>query len=344
MNKVRTYILLAASVSLLFLGCSKKSSDEACQHETTMNLDQGNYDAVLSSGCADAMQRGAAYFGKAGFDIANVINRFSEANNSSSAQSPLTIYMTSLIGQPTNETLTNLDASRNEYTGVPSSAESYLDAQFNLGLVDAMKGLTLLKLVISVEGTAALDKQCDMNTNNSADGVDAVTCALLLTSGTITTCGPEYVITRVPNVTVQGSSTTYEGLITQVTGTGSALACPLNNTYYRLLYSNAGSSVLVTSTSQSCAETSPTTGRSWPCPLESGGIPLGLANSFDESLNGSISAMNTALTTTAASDVESSIRDIKQQNCCTPPETWDPDNPASCTCSAPDLAAYLQTL
>jgi len=65
---------------------------------------------------------------------------------------------------------------------------------------------------------------------------------------------------------------------------------------------------------------------------------------FDESLNSAINAMNIAQLTTQTSDVETSIKDIKQQNCCTPPEVWDPGNPSSCTCSEPDIATYLHTL
>ena len=60
MNKLTTYALFAAGVSLFFFGCSNKSTNEACLHKTTMDLDKGEYDAVLASSCADAMQKGAA--------------------------------------------------------------------------------------------------------------------------------------------------------------------------------------------------------------------------------------------------------------------------------------------
>jgi len=340
MNKLRAFLLLGAGFTLLLLGCSNKNSSESCQHEVTMNLDRGQYDAVIASGCADAMQVGAAYFGKAGYDINNVVNRFVDANQTGA--NPLNIYMTELVGQAKDTTITNLDAARTQYGGIAVTSESYKDAQFNLALVEAMKGLTLMKLIISVEGLGSINKLCDMNANNKADETDAVTCALKLSAGQ--TCGPEFVITTVPNLGIAGASATYRGLLIQVTGTGSSATCPTGNTYKRLLTSNGGTSDVVTVRDQTCAETTPDTTRTWPCPLESGGVPLGLASAFDVSLNGSISAMGIALTTQSANDVQQSIMNIKVKNCCTPPEVWNPANPASCTCTGPELGAYLQTM
>ena len=57
--------VLCASL-LPIASCSDKSSNEACLHETTSNLDKGNYAAVAQSPCADHLQKGAAYFGLAG--------------------------------------------------------------------------------------------------------------------------------------------------------------------------------------------------------------------------------------------------------------------------------------
>lgn len=341
MNKLLTYVLFAACVSLTFVGCSDKSSDEACTHQVTIDLDHGNYDAVLASSCADSMQRGAAYFGRAGYDINNVINRLIDANEPGA--NPLNIYMSELVTEATDTTITDLDAARSQYGSIAAASENYKDAQFDLALVEAMKGITLMKLIISVEGRGAINALCDRNGNNHGDEVDAATCALKLSAGQ--TCGPEFVITTVPNLRIAGASATYQGLLIQVTGTaGSSLTCPIDNTYKRLLSSNTIPSDVVTTRSSSCAETAPDTTRTWPCPVESGGTPLGLAQAFDESLNGSITAMGIAVTTQSATDVQTSIMNIKKENCCAAPEVWNPANPASCTCDGPELGAYLQTL
>src|SRR5512139_2738749 len=95
-------LLLAAALS-----CSNKDSPEACQYETTMNLDAHNYDAVLQSPCATTMQLAAAHFGKAGYDTRTVLNRFIDAR-SAAANRDLGVYMGALISKVTSPMLDNL--------------------------------------------------------------------------------------------------------------------------------------------------------------------------------------------------------------------------------------------
>jgi len=53
MNKSLVGLAVILSVSLItIVSCSDKNSTEACLHEASMNLDSGNYDAVLASTCA----------------------------------------------------------------------------------------------------------------------------------------------------------------------------------------------------------------------------------------------------------------------------------------------------
>ncbi len=343
MNKLFVYVLFAACVSLMFVGCSDKSSPEACLHQVTMDLDSGNYDAVLASSCADAMQRGAAYFGKGGFDIKDVINRFSEANDTGGAQTDLNIYMTALVKQVSDTTLTNLDGAKTEYGAITATSENYQDAQFYVSLVDAMKSLSLLKLLIDVDGDGALNTACDKNGNGNADEIDAASCALLVSAGQA--CGTGVTVTSdVSNIGIQGKNGMYRGLTVTVAGTGASSTCPPNNQYKKLLYLQNTNWFAATTTAQLCQETSPDNTRSWPCPVESGGQPLDLVTTIDTTLNDSINSLSTSLTTTTATDMEQSINDIKSQNCCTSPEVWDPNNPASCACSSSELAAYLQTI
>ncbi|MCK9418450.1 MAG: hypothetical protein M0R70_03610 [Nitrospirae bacterium] len=369
MNKLKTYILLAASVSLLFLGCSKKSSDEACQHETTMNLDQGNYDAVLSSGCADAMQRGAAYFGKAGFDIANVINRFSETNNgsnnsnTSTTTSDLTVYMTALIGNVDENTLTFIDNSRTEYNSVPATADTYHDAKFYISLVDMIKGLVLMKMVIPnlVNADGTLNMSCDKNNNQVPDEADATACALNAASnislGTSLTCtGASYSPLAPIDITLLDPAGllvngTYSGLLISIatsTIDPSLPACT-STTYKRLLYKDAETNKywVATTKSTECANAI-NSSETWPCPLT--GANLDLVVSIDTSINNSVSSLSTAITTTT-SDVTTSMNDIQDQACTTPCTSVCPGNtcPQSCLdgavtyCSSSDLSNYIET-
>ena len=348
MNKLCVYVLFAASVSLTFVGCSDKSSDEACLHQVTMDLDHGNYDAVLASSCASAMQRGAAYFGKAGFDINDVINNFSEANDTGGTQSDLNIYMTALVSTVTDTTLTNLDSAKAEYGVIPAGSENYLDAQFYTSLVDAMKSLSLLKLIIDVDGDGTLNTSCDKNGNGNADEIDAASCALFVSANqscsSLNSSGTVTVTQDTFNITFAGKSGTYRGLAVTVSGSGPSSTCPSPNEYRKLLFQQGSNWAAATTTSETCQDTSSNNSGAWPCPLESNSVPVDLVSSVDNALTSSIDSLSSSLTTTTASDMEQSINDIKSQNCCTSPEVWDPNNPASCACSSSELATYLQTI
>jgi len=348
MNRLMVYALLVAGISLLSFGCSDKNSEEACQHQVTMDLDAGNYDAVLASGCAGSMQKGAAYFGKAGYDITDVINRFSETNDTDGSQSDLNIYMTALVSEVSDTTLTNLESAKIEYSGIPATSENYQDAQFYTSLVDVMKSLSLMKSIVDGDGDGALNSSCDQNANHKADEIDAASCALLVSAGqscgTLNSGGAVTVTRDVPGLAFAGKSGTYRGLVVMVSGSGPSSTCPLPNEYKKLIFLQGSNWTAATTTGETCQDTSSNNSGPWPCPLESNNVPVDLVSAVDGALTSSIDALRTSLTTTTTTDVEQSISDIKSHNCCTAPEVWDPNNPASCACSSSELAAYLQTI
>lgn len=372
MKKLKIFTLLATSVVLLVSGCSSdKSSEEACQHQATMDLDHGNYNAVLASPCANGMQKGAAYFAKGGFDVKNVINSFIDANKSNAQ--PLDIYMNTLAKDVSADTLTYLGkaaqsystfASKNTRTGSPE----FKDAKFNESLVSSIKGLSFLKLFITVEGTSALAKTCDLNGNGRADSVDAAICSLAISADPAhqtTVCPPdEFDVTQVANLMLQSDPTStlssaqtatyqgvYVGYIIKVKTppnppkTPSDFFCPASHTYERLF--SATYDVVATS-NLVCVQKNSGSTETWPCPVELNGVPIGLATTFDDALNGGIWALSQSLasstTSTSSNDVRDSIMKIKKDNCCTPPEAWNPNDPASCTCTPAELGVYLSTI
>jgi hypothetical protein len=212
MNKLRQYLLLVASVSLFFVGCSDKSSSEACLHQVTMDLDKGNYNAVLASSCANDMQKGAANFGLAGFDIKNVINRFSETGSSTSSsptstRSDLNTYMTTLVSNSSGTSLTYLDRADSLYSNVTTTVspndckdaptrgytvDNCKDAQFYRSLVNAVNALSLINIVLPniLNPDGSLNTACDKNVNGTPDEADATACALLVSAATYTTPVP----------------------------------------------------------------------------------------------------------------------------------------------------------
>jgi len=339
MNKLKMYALLAAGFSLLFMGCSDKNSDDACKHDTTMNLDSGNYDAVLASGCADAMQRGGAYFGKAGYDMKDVLNRFVQTGISSgqtATQSDLTTYMTDLVGKVDEGALNNLENSTTQYYSIPADSESYQDAQFDVSLVEMIRSLSLMKLIVS-DISGAVNTSCDINTNTVADGADAASCALIaaarISSGATTTCtdNTTYTPATPVDITFPGKSGTYGGLVITLQGTATT-ACP--GRFNKLLYKDTATGKYWAVATDPDLQCKGSDNKSWPCPIEQNGKPLDLVNAIDSSLNSAVSSLNSSLTATGSSttNVQTSIQDVQTQAC------------PSGTCTSTDLANYLQTI
>ncbi len=351
MNKLRMFVLFAAGISVIFFGCSSKSSDEACRHQTTMDLDHGGYDAVISSGCADSMQKGAAYFGKAGFSINNVINNFSENgsennnnNNNNTVQSnqtttnnPLASYMNDLVKKVDSNSLSSLDSAKTEYDGVLKTSDSYRDAQFYISLVDAVKSLSLLKIILDGDGNGLMSKNCDMNSNNKPDEVDAISCGFYTAANqSCNTIANTNVSLDHSGLTLTDNTGTYgftfRGLVITVSGSGASADCPKPNEYMQLLHS-----LTVVATVPGTPACHGSDGRTWPCPIIQNGQPLDLVTTIDASLTSAVSSMNTALqpisgTTVTQSDVQTSLNDIKKEAC-----------PSTGGCTSADIANYLQT-
>lgn len=275
-NGIKSFVVLSCISLLIIASCSDKNSPEACRYQTTMNLDTGNYDAVLGSSCADAMQRGAAWFGKAGYDIKDVLNRFIDTNKNNS-QSDLNIYMTALIGTVRSSTLDDLDNAKTNYAAVPPSSEYYKDALFYTSLVDVMKSLSLIKIVIpNIETNGQLNMSCDKNGNGVPDEADATACALTaaqnISTGSALSCSqasytrssPVDIILYEDQALLTRITGTYSGLTITISGT-STPACATTQ-YKRLLYQNPVNPAQywgATTTLETCFGSD---GNPWSCP------------------------------------------------------------------------------
>lgn len=364
MKKLVIGLLLLTGSALLLVNCSSdKSSEEACKHETTLNLDKGNYEAVLKSTCADEMQIGAANFGLAGFDIKDVINNLSSSGSSTVSssttgtnnKSDLNNYMTSLVSKSSGTKLVYMDKAVVSFTTVTTtsgqySEDNYKDSQFYISLVQVVKGLSLMNMIVPnlLDANGQVNTACDKNNNKVPDDVDATSCSLIasmqINLGTAVTCTGSTVTRSTPvDLTLKDASGntlsgTYSGLITNLTGTGSATACiPANNvTYKRLFYKDAfGKYWVATTTTDVCKDAG---NNEWPCPIvttNSAGVdvPMDLVGAIDSSLTSAINSMGSALPIsggTGTNDVQTAIQDIKTQAC------------PSGTCTSQDIANYLQ--
>ena len=313
-------LFLSGCGSNLFESLADEDSVEACKYQVSVDLDDGNYDSVLNSSCADELQMGAAYFGKAGFDVEDVINGLSESSGQSS---PLGGYVSSLITAVDEDDLNNLDNSANEYDKVSPSDNSYKDAQFYLALARTIKSLALIKLVIDFDGDGELS-DCDINGNGTKDDADVVACALLAAAGQACT-DAAYVLTPT-DINILNKSGTYRGITVTIAG-GPTASCPAD--YKKLHYNSGGNYRVAVVTSETCQEESPDPARTWPCPVEINGTPLDLVSAFDDAISDGVQSLNNSFDT--GNEISDSVQDIINDAC------------GGDACSSDEIANYITT-
>lgn len=336
MNRSRTLLFLTLVLILAAnLGCSDKDSPEACQYETTMNLDAHNYDAVLLSPCATTMQLAAAHFGKAGYDLRAVINRFIDAK-SAAGDRDLGVYMGSLVSRVTAPALGHLSHADLTYASIPSTADEYRDAQFLLSLVRAVRAMAIIKTIINGDGTGVLSS-CDINTNGIPDEADAVSCAFKASGQADPTTGSCLLSawtgtwSATTDIIFSGQTGTYRGLLVTIPALTAPGACPTD--YEKMLHLSSGPvgtgtyrpAITVGTCPAFDALTSNPAG-TWPCPSEAAQDVL---SSFQADVSGAVSSLATSLT--ATTEVRQSIEDIRTQAC-----------GVDGVCTADELAAYIQ--
>lgn len=282
------------------------------------------------------MQLGAAYFGKAGYDIKDVINRLSEAEDNTN---PLNIYMSYLTAIVNEDTFTNLDSAKGQYSSIQTDSDHYKDAQFYIALIDTVTSLSLLKTIIDFDGDGKLLSQCDLNNNNSPHDVDATACALLIGVGEDCTV-VDATYTATGNITLMGKPGIYEGLnITIQDNGGPSQDCPSPSLYQKLLAQDNGDGVVVTTTSRMCLASDD---NQWPCPIIKNDAPLELVGAVETAITSAINALSYAIPG-KTTDVQEAVNEIKSDNCCTEPGE-NPNNVSSCTCSQRELATYVRTI
>ncbi len=319
--KVKRSMMLLLVVMSLFLitGCGSNmmefaaddSSNEACLYEVSDDLNNSEWQDVLDSDCASHMQKGAAYFGAAGYDIADIIARMSDANDSANDTDT---YLNDLVGIVTRSTLDNINNAILQYGLVPAGPNK-ADADFYRDVfLRPVKSLANLKMIMDT-GTAGLDYNCDNNNNNEADEIDAAACAYLYAASEA--CAAGVVPTAPVAVTLPNTYTgTYTGL--EITIAGSDPDCETSK-YYKLLY-DTNTKVAVT-TSEVCTDP-------WMCPYEDNGEYVDSVVVLDEALTAANSALTEALDSTA----QDAIEELRNDVC------------GGDTCTSEDIAAYLLTL
>ncbi|MCX8075516.1 MAG: hypothetical protein N3C57_00640 [Aquificaceae bacterium] len=343
-----------------FDSLADKNSTEACKFQVSQDLDKGRYDAVLNSACATHMDRGAAYFGKAGFDVNDVIDRLIEAGGKQNVNS-IDTYVKDLIPDDVNEdTLTYLDNAIREYTlaaGENPQSQSLLesqqvqasavrDARFYRSIVSMARGVATIKVVTPVSttnaGTNARPLSCDINRNNTPDDIEALACALyvqhsvnLTSAATSGACNVRdnlsYNYSTTTDFTLSNRPGTYKGITVNISGTPTT-GC--GSEYRLLFYKRQDNTYRLAATNSRSNQVCSIGNQQWPCPIIRNNNPLDFVDTVSNSFVRMVDDIARSIASTNP-DLRREIERIKQDAC-------GPVNPNECT--ADEIRNYINKI
>ncbi|WP_457568285.1 hypothetical protein [Desulfurobacterium sp.] len=356
---MRKLIFLSVLAGAVFLsGCngmeaiSNKDSTEACEYKVTEALDKQNYDeaiALLNGECRDAftssernVNLGAAYLGKAGYDIPSLV---SDILNSNDDSDPLSAFLKSIADGQSGKNLIYLTKARDYYLKAlgsvncssPNLTLMEQDACFFKGIADfaqaATSFVTLFESTLGEDVAEAIESWADNTTltceqdtdeNDFPDSAQFSACALeYAATGSTTNCDG---FASLGNFTFGYSNKTFEVVKFTINATANCTS-EGNHVDYKVIDKTSVTPV-VALTSGYCYAANGTacdaaneTSNCFPCPVVSDNETLTVTDSLVELLNNGTS---TVASVTGDTDVEESLLDIKRDIC-------EPD-PSACQC------------
>lgn len=319
-------IVLAGCGDNAFNSGSDDGSTEACKYDVLKSLDNGEYDQVIASSCVDTMDKAAAYMGKSGYDVNDVVEGMIDANSSSSGDE-VGVYMNDLVETVSNDSLKNLYLARSTYGLVPTTDSNYDSARFNnVVLVNSLIALSNIKGVMG--GTTIPDTStCDRNNNGTPDKADSAGCAFYIAAG-LSSCssmGASF-SAPTPNLLFTGFSATYTGYTVTIDNNGGPTTDPACWATEKKLLS---SGVVVATTSDTCTDQS---GDTWPCPFEDAGVPVDVVSVFEEILKSADDFLGTIIDTDDT-EISVAIDELLTDAC-----------GADAICTSQEIADYLQNM
>ncbi len=332
---IKSISMISLVAAFVLAGCGDNAFDsgtdegstEACKYAVSQALDEGDYDYVLASSCAHAMDKAAAYLGKAGYDVNDVIESMINANGSAPGDS-IDVYMNDLVSTVSNESLQNLYNASDEFNLVPVSDPLYEDARFNnVVFVNSLIAISNIKGVMG--GTTLPDTStCDRNLNGTPDKADSAGCAFYI-AASIGNCVAQDSSYSAPtnNIRFTGLNGTYTGYTITIDDNFGPTSAPDCLASEKKLLSGG---LVAATTSDTCTDI--IGGLDWPCPFENNNAPVDVVSVFEETLESSDELLGSMF---GGGDVEISeaIEDLRTDAC-----------GLDGICTSKEIADYLQTL
>jgi len=238
MKKVLTVLLF--SISLLLSGCG--DSEGESKLETQQMLDSANYAGVIAkleggaSSTSDFIALGAAYMGKAGLSLADIVSAMS--SDDSNGDDGFGTFVSSIADKSTSTALSDLGKANDNYKQILGDKcrdenITLSDSQQDICLYIALANTTKAAVVID---TIAQDVSALSSDNNSSD--DKLTAS---------SCAMQYAFDGGSIVNVDGNCTIVEdGNVTfsLLEKTYTKLTVDVNSTSYYYLMSDANQTIL----------------------------------------------------------------------------------------------------
>lgn len=231
-------------IFLTFTGCGDDTTDDSCAYAVQQNLDEGNFDLVIASlennqTCGGELSQedawlnlAAAYMGKSGLTMGNLLGAVTDSNSSDA----MTSFMTSFATSATAEGLANMDYAKEIYAYISSSADcnttqtgAKAEACLYTGMVTLTEAVGSLSAILGSEtlqllSATTLANTDDVNGNGKADGLDVTVCAISDANSSVSPCSTDASISFTSIADINFTKTPFSALYTvrtfTVSGTG----------------------------------------------------------------------------------------------------------------------------
>ncbi len=339
------------------IGLSDDGTGEACRYDIAAALDKGDYDYVINRLSSDitcgggmSVEEGnlnlaAAYVGKAGFTIPDIVNDILNSQTNTNISSLQTYNFDQFLdvlsnrAKPSNITL--LEKAAQNYRsiadncGVLSLTDIQKDACFYRGLVEAARSSISLAFTLENVNSWLNPGQCeDLNKNSTGDNGDIEACAIeYALNNSCTVSGVNYQSLSNPTFS---DGYRYESVKFYINSTDPNCS---DKESYKLIYRGTIKTVVLTEgycdeNYNSCS--TPDGINCFPCPvLDPNGNPYTVEGTILDAIESAANLITETVGNTNA-DVKQAVDDFRNEVCAASDN--DPN-----TCTSQDLAEYLKT-